>query len=125
MPAVTREQRAQLYRYIISALLEQTDEGPIPSALENDTCDSLPGILSLTNSDIDELRYNKETGGDNNESTTITVTALTKGEKGILRALKSYVLYQHRIGISLKEMDWVQVLKEDFDEYRVGTSYII
>jgi hypothetical protein len=104
--------------------LEQDDEGPIPSALENDTCDSLPGILSLTNKDIDDLRYNKETGGGDDSSTTITVTALTKGEKGILRALKSYVLYQYGLGISLKEMDWPHVKKEDFDEYRVGASYI-
>jgi hypothetical protein len=122
MPAVTRDQRTQVYNYIISALLEQTADGPIPSALENDTCNSLPGILGLSNNDIDELHYNK-TIGDDDAQATVSIP-LTKGGKGIIRAIKSYVLYQNSIGISLREMDWIHIKKEDFDEYRVGASYI-
>jgi hypothetical protein len=122
MPAGTRDQHTQVYNYIILALLEQTPEGAIPSALENDTCNSLAGILGLANNDIDDLRYNKTTG-DNDAQTTV-LTPLTKGEKGILQAVKSYVLYQKSIGISLREMDWIHDKKEDFDEYRVGASYI-
>jgi hypothetical protein len=82
MLAVTRDQRTQVYNYIISTLLEQTADGPIPSALENDTCNSLPGILGLSNNDIDKLHYNKTTG-DNDAQASVS-TPLTKGEKGIL-----------------------------------------
>jgi hypothetical protein len=119
-PSRETHQRTQVYNYIISALLEQTADGPIPSALENETYNSLPGILGLSNNDIDELHYNKTIGDDDAQATVST----PKGEKGTLRAIKSYVLYQNSIGISLREMDWIHVKKEDFDEYRVGASYI-
>jgi hypothetical protein len=112
MPAVTREQRTQAWNYIISALLEQADQGPIPSALQKDTCNSLPRILGLTNDDIDD------------DASTTTITPLMKGEKGIIRALKSCVLHQSGMGISLKETDWMHVKKEHVDEYHVGPSYI-
>ena len=75
-------------------------------------CDSFY-LLSLSQSDHDDLRYVQDDG---------TEAPLSIGHKGMLKTLKLFTAYNMAEGHPID--DWTQVTKKDFDDFRSSNACI-
>jgi hypothetical protein len=91
MVKTRQEVRRQVYEHLIEVILGLDMDHPIPQALEIESADSIPGIVSLREKDLVELRFKSVDDKDIEWQ-----LPLGKGEQRLLTIIPSFILYKSK-----------------------------
>jgi hypothetical protein len=113
------DMRKGVYKHLIEEILGLTMDSPIPKALDIERAESIPGIVSLRETDFLALRY-KFVDNEANEH----MLPLAKGEQRLLSIIPSFILFKRSKGEKINEADWINVTADEFQEYRASPDFI-
>ncbi len=112
METRSRSHRAA-YDHIIKVLLECDDDSPITKSLKREGIEDYASLVSLKVDRIEGLGYNGGKG----------IVPLREGERGLLRAIIYYRMYQQDAGNKMSPVDWTGIDREQLDDFRISRDY--
>ncbi|HEY9706731.1 MAG TPA: hypothetical protein V6D48_00855, partial [Oculatellaceae cyanobacterium] len=108
-------QLTEIMKYIVEDILFQQPDSNIKRALESNDIDSPFDLCMLDDEDIADLQYSD----DNSD-----LQHLSKGNVGLLKAFKSFVIHQENIGTPIQDTDWLKISRDHFNQYRISSTYV-
>ena len=119
MAPSTRQAKETALKQMLSTILDQEDDDPIPLALKRAGSNTIPLVVDLTHNNIDKLKYLVDDGLEQDGTTPkFKEENLPDGYKALLKIFKTYVSYEKEVnGLKLHE-NWSLINKEDFNDYR-------
>ena len=116
MPVTTQSRRnlpdgKAILEHVITVVLKQPKDGPLAKALDRGGICEIFDLLSLSQSDCDDLRYMQDDG---------TEAPLSIKHKGMMKTFKLFTAYNMAEGHPID--DWTQVTKKDFDDFRSSNA---
>jgi hypothetical protein len=112
---LTRSEAKTAYLHVLDNVLGRADGTPLKLALETEGIDDIFGLTTLTDAQIDTLKYIDVT---NNNS----ITPVMLGDRNLLRCFLSYVNHRHADGNPIGD-DWSFVAQAEFDSFRIDPRY--
>ncbi len=112
---LTRTKVSAAFDHVLTVVFGVPKDGPLYKALVKSGDTDMRDVISLSESDIDSLTYDK--------SDTETDIPLARHEKVLRCIFKHYLLHCSSIGSPIG-LDWLSITHEDFDEYQVGPDYV-
>ncbi len=102
-----------ILEHVVTVVLKQPKDGPLAKALDRERISEIFDLLSLSQTDCDDLRYLQVDGSEASLSICL---------KGMLKLLKLFTAYYVAEGHPIN--DWTQVTKKDFDDFRSSDACI-
>ena len=102
--------RAQVLEHLIGTLLGQDKSSALALALKEENVTSLPDMMSLSEQDIEALRYTEK----DEDSKDTKPKDVPRWAKRLLRTLQSYIYYQESEG----NTDCIKFELSEYDHYR-------
>ena len=100
--------------YILTTVLGQKADSPIHKSLSRAGIDNVPGIMSLAEQHIKNLKYKKDSALGK-----AVLTGLPNGHLQRLICFKAYIQMKLKAGVMVHE-DWQNnVTKDEFQEFQV------
>jgi len=112
---MTRTKITAAFDHVLNVIFGVLKDDPLYKALEKSGDTDIRDIISLDETDIGSLTYDK--------SATETDLPLSRHDKALLHIFKCYILHRNLIGSPIGE-DWLSITQEDFDKYRVSPDYV-
>jgi len=112
---LTRTKNAVAFDHVLNVVFGVLKDDPLYKALEKSGDTNIRDMISLDETDIGSLTYDK--------SATETDLPLSRHDKALLHIFKCYILHCNLIGSPIGE-DWLSITQEDFDKYRVSPDYV-
>jgi hypothetical protein len=112
---LTRSEAKTAYTHVLDNVLGPADGTPLKLALEAEGIDDIFGLTTLTDAQIDTLKYIDVT---NNNS----ITPVKLGDRNLLRCFLRYVYHCHADGNPIGD-DWSLVAQAEFDSFWIDPRY--
>ena len=113
MVTLTRSEAKAALSHVMKNVLGRDDASPLHSALEEEGIGDIFDFITLTDSIIDDLKYE-------DTSNPGTYLPIKKGDKGLIRCFLAYDQYMDKQGL---ELDFAKVTQQEFDNYRISPAY--
>jgi hypothetical protein len=110
---LTKQQKRAALQYIIQTVLDQDADSNIAKAFLHNDIQSPHNIMLLSNDNIPQLDYPSK------EDQLIT---LKKGNIGLIRAFRAFVLHRTVIGSSIEDLDWITNMQDKFDRFQISPN---
>jgi len=113
MTTTTRSRGVEAFEHVIINVLKLNKSSQLWKALEDDGFDTISDIATLTDSEINALKY-----GDVDTNGNITMKTVMKKQRKLLTHLLSWRDWTSR---QLKEFDvddWFRLISDDFNNFR-------
>ena len=105
---LTRTKITAAFDHVLNVVFGVLKDDPLYKAMEKSGNTNIRDIISLDETDIGSLTYDK--------SATETDLPLSRHDKALLHIFKCYILHHNLIGSLIGE-DWLLITQADFDKY--------
>ena len=109
--ALTRAKAKDAFDCVVNVVFQVPKEGPLYKALVKSGDNDVMSMITLRDSDIDSLTYDK--------SDVEKDIPLTRVDKYLLYIFQDYLLHCHSVGNPIGQ-DWLSISTEDFKGYQFG-----
>ena len=106
------EQATIFYQHLMKTVLETGGSGDILIALAQNRLDSLEGVLSLSDDDLELIEYNN--------AAQEKIVGLKVSDQMLIEVTQAFIAYRLRIGNDLD--NWLKITPHDFWEFRFHFS---
>ena len=111
---LTRQAQKDAYKHIITNVLGRDATSPLRLSLDRAGVEDIGDLMSLTDTDIDNLNFDR--------SATEVNVPLDRGSKTSIRIIQLYNIHRNNIGEPIQD-DWVNITQNDYDQYRMSPEY--
>ena len=116
---LTRANAILAFTHVLDNVLVRGDQSPLKRSLIAEGINDIFNLVTLDDSDIDELMYNEIVL--EGETEHITVRGLSKGDKGLLRMFLHFTMTQNSTENPIND-DWENITRDQFDLFRSDPS---
>jgi len=111
---LTKAKTTEAFNHLLNVVFRVPKDGPLYKALMKSGDTDIRDILSLSETDIDLLTYDR--------SNIEKDIPLSRWDKALIHIFKHYILHCSSIGSPIGN-DWLSITPEDFGKYRIGSDY--
>jgi len=111
---LTQTKDMEAFDHLLNVVFRVSKDGPLYKALMKSGDTDIRDILSLDQTDIDSLTYDR--------SDTEKDIPLSRWDKVLIKIFKHYILHRSSIGLPIGN-DWLSITPEDFGKYRISSDY--
>jgi len=112
---LTKAKTTEAFKHLLNVVFRVPKDGPLYKALMKSGDTDIRDILSLSETDIDSLTYDR--------SDTEKDTPLSRGDKALIHIFMHYIIHCSSIGSPIGT-DWLLITPEDLGKYQIGPDYV-
>lgn len=112
---LTRDQAKAAMTYILETIFNLNADSILHKSLERAAITSPLDLITMREVEYELLDY---------EDSQKAILTIPRGYSGLLRAFKAFISYQVSKGISIDDNTWTTITPDEFNSFRVSSTYL-
>ena len=110
---LTKAQKQAVIKHVIENIFGEDPNCDLYKVMAFNKIRSPLDLIAKKDNWFDSLQFHSD------PSDKTTLTDLAKGDAGLLKSFKAYILHQTAFGIPIEDSDWLQITEQNFNNFHI------